>query len=307
MMTSESLAPTARQIFRVVCNARALFSPKPSFSVCSACRRTFATTTLLHAGHNKWSKTKHIKKATDAKKTANRTGAAKSIALFSKLYGTNLTYNPKLATAVAEAKKAGVPKANIEQAIARGQGRSSSGDKLEPVTVEAMMPGGIAVMIDLETGSRAKIKGDFLNPLRKNGGSMSSCVYFFDRTGRAVFAAKEGVDADVALEPAIDCGAEDVNVDEEGIITVWCPPTNLSKVTSGMVDALGLNVLDSIIMWNPKEDLQVKLDSTEDAKKIASFLSLITSDIPDLQGIYTNAIQGSISDAEWEAIEEHLD
>lgn len=77
----------------------------PSKQICPACRRAFTATPMPGAGHNKWSKTKHIKKATDAKKTAHRAQYAKLISLYSRLYGTDLAFNPKLAAAIADAKK----------------------------------------------------------------------------------------------------------------------------------------------------------------------------------------------------------
>ena len=52
--------------------------------VCRQCLRPFTTTTARDSGHNKWSKTKHIKAATDKKKMQERTAMAKSIALFSR-------------------------------------------------------------------------------------------------------------------------------------------------------------------------------------------------------------------------------
>ena len=169
------------------------------------------------------------------------------------------------------------------------------------------MPGGIAVIVDLETDSRAKIKQGFLSPVRKNGGSMTSCAFFFTRRGRAVFGRREGIDVDSALEPAIENGAEDIEADDEGSIIVWCPPTDLKNVTRGVSQTLGLDVLDSKIVWDPKEDMKVAVDGPAEAQGMANLLSALTSELTDLQGIYTNAVKGSISDEKWEAIEEHLD
>lgn len=56
--------------------------PRPY--VCQHCRRSLSTSPVVLAGHNKWSKTKHIKAVTDKKKTAERTNASKLIALYSR-------------------------------------------------------------------------------------------------------------------------------------------------------------------------------------------------------------------------------
>lgn len=70
-----------------------------------SCFRHFTTTPPVRAGHNKWSKTKHIKLATDKKKMADRTFFAKQIALYSRMYGENITFNPQLASMVTAATK----------------------------------------------------------------------------------------------------------------------------------------------------------------------------------------------------------
>lgn len=57
------------------------------------------------AGHNKWSKTKHIKAVTDRKKMAERTQFVKTIAMYSRMYGEDLRFNSQLANSVALATK----------------------------------------------------------------------------------------------------------------------------------------------------------------------------------------------------------
>jgi hypothetical protein len=69
------------------------------------CVRRFTTTPPARAGHNKWSKTKHIKAVTDKKKNAERTYFAKQLALYSRMYGEDPKFNPQLATTVAAATK----------------------------------------------------------------------------------------------------------------------------------------------------------------------------------------------------------
>lgn len=51
---------------------------------CCASRQWFSATATAQAGHNKWSKTKHIKAVTDRKKMAERTSFGKLIAMHSR-------------------------------------------------------------------------------------------------------------------------------------------------------------------------------------------------------------------------------
>lgn len=67
--------------------------------------RLFMTTPTLRAGHNKWSKTKHIKAVTDKKKMTERTTFVKNITLYSRMYGENIQFNPQLANAITLATR----------------------------------------------------------------------------------------------------------------------------------------------------------------------------------------------------------
>lgn len=55
-----------------------------SILVCPSCLRSFGTTASQYAGHNKWSKTKHIKAVTDKKKMSERISFTKLITMYSK-------------------------------------------------------------------------------------------------------------------------------------------------------------------------------------------------------------------------------
>ncbi|RAL60822.1 hypothetical protein DID88_010147 [Monilinia fructigena] len=132
----------------------------------------FSTTSVASSGHNRWSKIKHDKGAVDAKKTKARSIIAHDIALAVKLHGADPYINPRLATVLATAKKAGFPKNLMETAIARGQGKSTTGAALQKATLE----------------------------YEKNLG------------------------IDDVMDEAIEAGAEDLEVDDDGNIIVWTEP-----------------------------------------------------------------------------------
>lgn len=58
--------------------------PARLLAVCRRCLRPLSTTAAPRAGHNKWSKTKHIKAVTDRKKMAERAAFTKLIAACSR-------------------------------------------------------------------------------------------------------------------------------------------------------------------------------------------------------------------------------
>jgi len=55
---------------------------------------------------------------------------------------------------------AGVPKNLIEQAIARGQGRSTTGASLDVMTYEVMVPPSVALILDVETDNKMRALQD---------------------------------------------------------------------------------------------------------------------------------------------------
>ncbi|KZL67018.1 duf28 domain-containing protein [Colletotrichum incanum] len=279
--------------------------PRAQPTFCHQCLRRLSTTPAAPSGHNKWSKIKHKKGAADAQKNSMRSQHSKTIALYSRLYGT--TDNPQLATAVANAKKYGVPKNVIDSAIARGQGRTTSGASLEPLTLEAILPPGVALIIEAETESKARSLQDLKVLIKKHKGTANTATFFFTRLGRVVFEAKEGgPGVDDIMDDAIEAGAEDLEADEEGNLVVWTQPNMTNAVASGVGPKFGLKLLSSDIIWSANEDTKVKLDEGLEASTLGELLAAL-QEFPEVQAVYGNPAKGDIPEEEWAKIEENLD
>jgi YebC/PmpR family DNA-binding regulatory protein len=141
------------------------------------------------AGHNKWSKIKHKKAATDAQKSKTFSKHAHLITLESKNSGGNVD-SPGLKAAIERAKKDSMPQANIERAIKKGTG-GEAGD-MEALTYEAYGPGGTALMIDAITDNRNRTGAEIRHLLSKQGLSVAE-------PGAAAWAFKKN--ADMEWEP----------------------------------------------------------------------------------------------------------
>ena len=74
------------------------------------------------AGHNKWSKVKHIKARVDAIKGKVFSKCAHEIAITGRDGGGDPTLNHRLRAAIDSAKAVSMPKDNIERAIKKGTG-----------------------------------------------------------------------------------------------------------------------------------------------------------------------------------------
>ena len=76
------------------------------------------------SGHNRWSKIKHKKEATDAKKSKMWTKVIKELTIAAKLGGGDVSANPRLRTAVDKAREVNMPNDTIDRAIKKGSGES---------------------------------------------------------------------------------------------------------------------------------------------------------------------------------------
>ena len=202
------------------------------------------------------------------------------------VFGPDPNANPRLALAIAKAKQAGFPKASIETAIARGQGISATGARLEPVTIEAMIPPSVAAVIDVQTDNKLRTLADARLVIKEHGGQVTPTAYLFERKGQIVFQAKDGLTLDDLLEPALEAGALDIVEGEDGTFVVYTEPAATKSATDALTEALGLGVQASDIIYDPCE--MVHLESKEAEENLASMINKL-KDIQGVQEIYVNA------------------
>ncbi len=118
------------------------------------------------SGHNKWSKIKHKKAATDAAKSKVFGKFARLIAVESKKANGDVTA-PALAAVIMRAKAESMPKENIERAVAKGT--SAEGGDLESLMYEMYGPGGCAILIDILTDNRNRTAAEVRHLVSKLG------------------------------------------------------------------------------------------------------------------------------------------
>jgi YebC/PmpR family DNA-binding regulatory protein len=134
------------------------------------------------SGHNKWSKIKHKKAASDGARSKVFSKHAAMIAMESRAAGGNLA-SPSLAAAIDRAKKDSMPKENIDRAVAKGAG--NDGAKFEAVTFEAYGPGGVAMIISAVTDNNNRTAPEIRHIFTKQGlqlGAPNSAAWAFTKT-----------------------------------------------------------------------------------------------------------------------------
>ncbi len=135
------------------------------------------------SGHNKWSKIKHKKAATDAQKSKVFGKLARLIAVESKLAGGDNS-SPSLRAAIEKAKKENMPSSNIDRAVKKGAGNDMA--QMEAVLYEAYGPGGCALIIEGLTDNKNRTSAEIKHILSKNGlalAAQGSASWAFEKTG----------------------------------------------------------------------------------------------------------------------------
>ncbi|CAI4219515.1 unnamed protein product [Parascedosporium putredinis] len=224
----------------------------PSSTAATLSSRSFTASARLGAGHNKWSKIRHEKGAADRKRSVQNIAFAKAIADASRKGGPKYKDgNPALAAAVAAAKAANVTSAFIERAIARGQARSQSGAALEKSPSRPLQ--------DLNSLHRGRVVLE-LDDAAGAGGA-KTCAEWEEEVMAAVLGEEGVLDVDVEGREA----------------TVWTEAAATGAVVAVAKEALGVEPRSVDLVWRPKEDLKVAVDS----KVTASYINAEKGDIPE--------------------------
>lgn len=141
------------------------------------------------SGHSKWSTIKHKKAAQDTKRGKVFGQISRAIRVAVKEHGSgDPDQNPALRVALDKARAANMPKANIDRAILRGLGKSTSGASLEEVVYEGYGAGGVGVMVWAVTDNRNRTGSEIRNIFDKHNGSLGSpgsAAYLFETQGES--------------------------------------------------------------------------------------------------------------------------
>lgn len=195
----------------------------------------------------------------------------------------------------------------MEAAIARGLGKSTTGAALENLTFEVIMPPSVAMIIDVAADNKNRANQDIKLLVKYHGGTVSPTNYLFERKGRVIFEKDErNLGMAEVMDDAIEAGAQDVEEDDDGNIVVWTEPSDTMAAATSLQEKLGLTVQSSDVIWDANEDTKVSMQSEAVAQKISKFIDALRED-PSVQGVYANVGRGTLSDEEWEDLQNRLD
>jgi YebC/PmpR family DNA-binding regulatory protein len=236
------------------------------------------------AGHSKWANIQHRKSAQDAKRGKLFTKLIREITVAARMGGGDPLSNPRLRAAIDKALSANMTKDTIERAIKRGTGEAE-GAQVQEIRYEGYGPGGAAVMVDCMTDNRNRTVAEVRHAFTRHEGrlgSENSVAYLFTRRG--VLSYSKDSDEDAIMEAALEAGADDVIVSDDGSIEVLTTPEAFLTVKEAMIKA-GHAPEYAEVTERPANSVALEGD---DARSMVKLLEEL-EDLDDVQNVYFNA------------------
>lgn len=237
------------------------------------------------SGHSHFATIKHKKGLADAQRSNEFSKIAKEISVASKEGGGDPQNNPRLRTVIDKARSFNMPSDNIERAIKKGLGAEEGAANLEEMLLEALGPGGIALLIQGITDNKNRTLGDLKQILTTyqsklvEGGAVK---WLFEQKG--VMKALLGTQSKDTLELlAIEVGAKDTSWFNETTLMVYTSPAELDQVKKKLEEK-GVAIEDAKREWVAKESLEIAPNIRETSEKLFEELS----ENEAVQEIYSN-------------------
>jgi len=235
------------------------------------------------SGHSKWSKIKRKKASADAARGRIFTKLIREITIAARHGGGDPNANPRLRSAIDEAKTQNMPTENIERAIKRGTGELE-GQILEEVTYEAYGPCGVAIFIEAVTDNRNRTTSEIRHTLSRHNGSLGnqgSVAWQFQAQGIISIDAQK-YEEDTIIAYALEGGATDVKSEDDSyqIIT---SPENFSKVKD-ILKNNNIEILSSELTKIAQTTVPL---NEKDAEKVLKLYEVL-DELDDVQHVYAN-------------------
>lgn len=248
------------------------------------------------SGHSKWSTIKRKKAANDSKRGKIFTRILKEVTVAARLGGGDADGNPRLRTAVQEARSNNVPNDNIERAIKKGSGELE-GAAYEEICYEGYGPSGVAILVETMTDNRNRTVGEIRHLFTKFGGNLgeAGCVnWMFDKRGYFLIES-DAMDEEVFMEMAMELEVEDFSTDK-GDYEIFTAPAGYHQVKEALAQREVPVALSELAMLP-----QTYADVPEG--KMPTILRIVEAleSLDDVQSVWSNV------DIDESALEAHSD
>jgi YebC/PmpR family DNA-binding regulatory protein len=234
------------------------------------------------AGHSAFKNIMHKKGRADAARSKMFAKLSREITVAAKLGSPDPGMNPRLRLAIQDARAENMPKDNIERAIKKAAGNET--ENYENVRYEGYAPGGVAVIVEALTDNRNRTGGVVRSVFTKYGGNLGSTgsvSHMFQHVGEITYKPAAGT-ADAVLEAAIECGADDVQSDDNAHL-ITCAFDTLGTVAGALEEKLGQPQSVKSV-WKPSLTTPVEEDAAQSIMKMIAALE----DDDDVQNVFAN-------------------
>ena len=173
-----------------------------------------------------------------------------------------------------------MPKDNVERAIKRASDKNLGDFKV--VLFEGYAPHGIAILVETATDNNTRTVANvrsYFNKCNGNLGTSGSVEFMFDHTCNFRIPA-EGLDPEELELELIDFGAEEVFVDEDGIL-IYAPFESFGSIQKEL-ESREIEILSSGFERIPQVTKQLTEEQVADVEKL---LEKIEED-DDVQNVY---------------------
>lgn len=237
------------------------------------------------AGHSKFKNIMHRKGAQDKKRAKVFTKLIKEITVAVKTGSSDINANPRLRSAILEAKAQNMPKENIERAIKKGES-SGEADNYEEIRYEGYAAHGVAIIVEALTDNRNRTASEVRSTFTKNGGSLGengSVQFLFAKLGIITFT-KSSISFDTLFELAIELGATDI-IENDDELLVLTEVDELHQIATQLTNSLNTDYSSANLAWQPKAEIPItKLEQAQQIIKLVNALE----DLDDVQRVFAN-------------------
>jgi len=208
---------------------------------------------------------------------------AKTITIAAKESGPDPDMNPKLRTAIQNAKGQNMPKDNIDAAIKRAAGKDA--DTFVEVNYEGKGPHGVLIFVECATDNTTRTVANIKSYFNKADGQIvnnGSLEFMFNRKAVFEMPAPENLDVEELELELIDAGLEEIDVDGDDLF-IYGDYTNFGTLAKALED-MNLEVKQASLKRFPTSPVEFTEEQLENIEKL---LDKIDED-DDVQAVYTN-------------------
>jgi YebC/PmpR family DNA-binding regulatory protein len=207
----------------------------------------------------------------------------KTITMAAKEGGIDPDMNPKLRTAIQNAKAQNMPKDNIEAAIKRSLGKDA--EVINEVFYEGKGPHGVLVFVECATDNSTRTVANVKSYFNKCGGSLvpsGSLEFMFSRKAVFEFEKTQEINIEELELELIDAGLQEIVV-EDYKVWAYADYTDFGTLSKALEDK-GISISKANLQRIPNSPVEF---NEEQLTEIEKMLDRIEDD-EDVQAVYTN-------------------